>query len=191
MIEDFYTYIYYDTSRNNEPFYVGKGRRNRAWKHYARKEMHPMTQQMQLLKRNNIKPIIGIYGGLDEEFALLLEIELIQKFGRKDLGKGPLLNLTDGGEGISGAKRIFSKEHKEKLSQSAKCKPKSEEHKLHVKEKRALQIISPETCKKISEAQTGEKNHFYGKTHTEEYKKRMSILHKERHRQNKLLKESI
>ena len=185
-MEHFYTYIYYDPSRNNEPFYVGKGTGERAWKHYKRKEMHPMTQRMQFLGKNNVKPIIGLYGSLDEEFALLLEEELISKFGRKDLGKGPLLNLTDGGEGVSGSKKIFSEEHKKKLSESAKGKPKSEEHKRHVREKRALQVTSPETCKKISESHKGEKNHFYGKQHSEEAKQRMSEIRKEYFRKKKL-----
>ena len=137
-MEDFYTYIYYDPSRGNEPFYVGKGHGDRAWKHFSRKEMHPMTQRMQFLKKNKVKPIVGFYSDLNEEFALLLEMELISKFGRKDLGEGPLLNLTDGGEGVSGSKKVFSDEHKRKLSQSSKGKPKSEEHKMHVREKRAL-----------------------------------------------------
>ena len=47
----------------------------------------------------------AIYAGFDEEFALFLEEELIQKLGRKDLGLGTLLNLTDGGEGHSGCIR--------------------------------------------------------------------------------------
>jgi hypothetical protein len=185
MIEDFYTYVYYDPSRNNEPFYVGKGIGNRAWKHFKRKEMHPMTQRMQLLKKNNVIPIIGFYGYLDEEFALLLEEELISKIGRKDLGKGPLLNLTDGGEGVSGSKKFFSEEHKQKLSIALLDKPKSEEHKQHIREKRAKQIILPETCQKISDAHKGEKNHFFGRKHSEEAKLRMSEIRKEYFRKKK------
>ncbi len=38
--------------------------------------------------------------------------------GRSDLNKGPLCNLTDGGEGISG-KRL-SEEHKRKISEKSK-----------------------------------------------------------------------
>ena len=100
----FYTYIYYDPSRNNEPIYVGKGGTDRAWVHLRKKYKHPFIQRLQFMKRNGITPIIGIYAGLDEELAYLLEQELIAKFGRKDLGLGSLLNLTDGGEGVSGCK---------------------------------------------------------------------------------------
>jgi len=113
-MEDFYTYIYYDPSRNNEPIYVGKGIEDRAWKHLTKRIKHPFIQRLQLMKKNGIKPIIGLYSGLNEEFAHFLEVELIQKFGRKDLGKGSLLNLTDGGEGPSG--RRHSEEAKEKMS---------------------------------------------------------------------------
>lgn len=95
----FYTYIYYDPSRNNEPIYVGKGQNKRAWIHLKSNKKSPFISRLKHMKKENITPVIGIYSGIDEELALLLEAELIQKLGRKDLGKGTLLNLTDGGEG--------------------------------------------------------------------------------------------
>ena len=100
--ENFYTYIYYDPSRNNEPIYVGKGNANRAWDHLKSNKKHPFIHRLKFMKKGSISPIIGIYAAIDEEFALFLEVELIAKYGRKDLGLGPLLNLTDGGEGMSG-----------------------------------------------------------------------------------------
>lgn len=128
--EIFYTYIYYDPSRGNEPFYVGKGVNRRAWKHLTRKDKLPFGNRLRKLKRNDIMPIIGIYGGLNEELSYLLEIELISKFGRKDLGKGTLLNLTDGGEGGPGIKR--TPEQNKINSESKKGIPKSEEHKKNI-----------------------------------------------------------
>jgi len=122
----FYTYIYYDPSRKNEPIYVGKGKGERAWTHLTRKHMHPFIQRLQLMKRNNIEPIIGFYSELDEELAHLVEQELISKFGRKNLGLGTLLNLTDGGDGVSGIKHVRTAEHCRKLSEAQKNKPKSE-----------------------------------------------------------------
>lgn len=108
MNTNYYTYIYYDPSRANEPIYIGKGKANRAWDHINtlhRQKKHPLKHRLLHMLTIGISPIIGIYAGLDEEFALLLEEELIQKFGRKDLGLGTLLNLTNGGEGISGCIR--------------------------------------------------------------------------------------
>lgn len=53
------------------------------------------------MKKNNIEPSIEIINALDESHAFLLEMSLIEIIGRKDLGKGTLLNLTDGGDGVS------------------------------------------------------------------------------------------
>ena len=132
MTERFYAYIYYDPSRGNEPFYVGKGSGNRAWRHLTRNNIHPFIQRLHLLKKNNIKPIIGIYSGFDEEMSYLLEEELISKFGRKDLGKGPLLNLTDGGDGAYGSSYKITSEHRNKITESLKGLTKSEEHRRKI-----------------------------------------------------------
>ena len=163
----FYTYIYYDPSRNNEPIYVGKGHNNRAWKHLNRRDMHPFIQRLQKMKRNNIKPVIGLYAGFDEEFALFLEEELISKFGRKDLGIGFLLNLTDGGEGVSGY--VPTPLARATMSNRRKGVPKTEEH------RHAISVASvgkaPTTKgmkhtaaakKKISKSNSGSNNPMFG-----------------------------
>jgi hypothetical protein len=93
-----YTYIYFDPSRDFEPFYVGKGNGRRYKRHLTRKDMHPMTHRIQKMLKENIEPIIKIIECSTDENALNLESALIRIFGRKDLNKGPLLNLTDGGE---------------------------------------------------------------------------------------------
>jgi hypothetical protein len=41
----------------------------------------------------------------DEQAAFDKEVELIALYGRRDLGRGALFNLTDGGEGASGSIR--------------------------------------------------------------------------------------
>ena len=126
----FYTYIYYVPSRNNEPIYVGYGQKDRVWRHHYRKGIHPFTQRLQFMRKNGIKPMIGIYAGLDQEFALFLERELISKFGRKDSGKGSLLNLTDGGEiGPRGRICNFTDEHKNNLSKAMLGVKKSQDAK--------------------------------------------------------------
>lgn len=109
--------------------------------------------------KNNIKPIIGIINCKDEEEAFSLEIWFIYKFGRKDLGFGYLLNLTDGGKGMSG--NIRSAETREKIRKNQKG------FKNHAHTKKSKDQIS-ESCtgrkdskegkKKKSEANTGIKN---------------------------------
>lgn len=195
---DFYVYIYYDPSRNNEPFYVGKGKDARAWDHFYRKGKHPFIQRLQFLKKNKIKPIIGFYGGLDEEFALFLEMELIQKFGRRDLGKGPLLNLSDGGEGNSGW--ICSGEVKQKISETKKGGipwnfgiPHKETTKEKIRTANTGKTQSQETRNKRSTSLTGKSKTIehnnrvseskLGKKRppfTEEWKKKMSESQKKR-----------
>lgn len=112
---DFYTYIYYDPSRGNEPIYVGKGKENRAWSHLKSKKRHPFIQRLNSMEKNGISPVVGLYATDNEELALFLEEELISKFGRKDLGSGPLLNLTNGGEGVGGRISPHTPETKEKM----------------------------------------------------------------------------
>ena len=109
----FYTYIYRDPSRLNakgfpEEIYVGKGKKRRAYDHLKRTGMHPFVQRLQFMKKNDIEPQIEIIPAIDESHAYFMEECLIQIIGRKDLGLGSLLNLTDGGEGPAGYKHTES-----------------------------------------------------------------------------------
>lgn len=107
----FYTYLYLDPSRQHprrpegEPIYVGKGKGNRYTQHSKRRPKHPLYSRLKSMQTKGVEPIIIFLAkDVDEELAFLVEQEAIDLYGRKDLGKGPLLNLTDGGEGPSGAK---------------------------------------------------------------------------------------
>lgn len=125
----YYTYVYKDPSRINckgfpEEIYVGKGTGRRSRVHLIRTDKHPFVQRLQLMKTNNISPIIEIIDALDEQHAYFMEECLIQCIGRKNLGKGTLLNLTDGGDAPPshlGKKR--SKETKLRMSASLQGKP--------------------------------------------------------------------
>jgi hypothetical protein len=103
--------------------------------------------------------IIYLKQNLTEEQAFKHEIYMIAVLGRKDLGTGILYNKTDGGEGASGS--IRSNETIRKMSEAHKGKIFTEEHK-----------------RKLSEAQKGENHYMYGKTISEETRKRMSDAHK-------------
>jgi hypothetical protein len=94
---EYYTYIWYRTDKEKpEPFYVGKGKGKRFEK-YHNKHFDNIVKKHEKL---GIKPLVGFYyKGPSEEMAYKNEMALIAKFGRKCLGTGPLINLTEGGEG--------------------------------------------------------------------------------------------
>lgn len=92
---EYYTYAY--LRKDGTPYYIGKGRGNRAYKKHWRSKTRggyfspPEKDKILILKRN-----------LTEEEAFKHEKYMISVFGRKDNGTGILRNLTDGGEGMSG-----------------------------------------------------------------------------------------
>jgi hypothetical protein len=89
----FYTYAYLREDRT--PYYIGKGEGNRAYvKHQKGISVPKDKSRIIFLKQNLI-----------EEEAFKHEKYMIAVFGRKDLGTGILRNLTNGGEGSSGAIR--------------------------------------------------------------------------------------
>lgn len=83
----FYTYLW--LRENGIPYYVGKGSGKRAFVERRSKGV---------IKKPPLKNRIVIYPALSEKDALETEIALIWYYGRKDLGTGYLINLTDGGE---------------------------------------------------------------------------------------------
>lgn len=115
---DYYVYEY--LREDGTPYYIGKGRKNRAF-----------TQQGHTVPLPPKDRIKFVAEQLTDNRARELEIELIAKYGRKDLGTGILRNMTDGGEGSSG--RVATKEMKQKLSEINLGKRQSEE----TKQKRA------------------------------------------------------
>jgi hypothetical protein len=158
--------VVYEHLRNdtNEVFYVGigidKGRafdkhgRNPHWKRIVNKVGYTV----------NI-----IHKDIDHKEAKKIEILLIEKYGRKNLGLGNLVNMTDGGEGLLNP----SIETRQKISEVHKGKILSEESKKKMSEAKKGKIFSEETRQKISEANKGNTN-MLGKIFSEETRQKMS-----------------
>ena len=131
----FYVYLYLDPRKPGkyifssyifeyEPFYVGKGKKDRAYLHLKENRQNPhfnrKIKKIQQETGNN--PIIIKYQeNLLECNALKLETDMISAIGRHNLNKGPLCNLTNGGEGISGYK--WTIEQKEILKKASPHNP--------------------------------------------------------------------
>ena len=98
--EKYYVYVHYRPG-DDIPFYIGKGCGNRAWSKFGRK--NPLWHN--IVKKNGGFDTRLLLENLEKTTALRMEAMYINAYGRRDQGKGPLANLTDGGEGGSGCKQ--------------------------------------------------------------------------------------
>jgi hypothetical protein len=167
-----YRHVRLDT---NKVFYVGIGSscdykrakekigRNIYWKRIANKTFYRID-----ILLDEITP----------EEARIKEIEFISIYGRRDLGLGTLVNLTDGGDGACGVVvsdntkrkiseksknrkanlgKVFSQEWKKNLSISGKGRKFSEEHRKKIGEANKKRIFTNTTREKHRQNNLGKK----------------------------------
>jgi hypothetical protein len=169
----FYVYAYLrsrgsDHGPKGSPYYIGKGKGVRAFRRGKKSMPIPKDKSC----------IVFIQEGLTEQEAFALEKYCIALYGRINNGTGILRNLTDGGEGASGAKR--SAETREKLAAQKRGNKiwLGKRHSQETIEKLARinrgKKLSSETKAKLSRAFKGEKNPFFGKQHTPEVVAKMT-----------------
>lgn len=178
MTDTFYTYIH--CRPNGEPFYVGKGYRNRAYDFNSNRNPH---YKRTVLKYGKNSISVYIFECESEELALLDEIQQISQLRKEGFN---LVNVTDGGEGVSGLRhsdetkrkiseskkgvsitskgRPLSTSHRVKLSMAKKGKPSPRKGKPHSAESKLKMsaamigiVLSEETRKKMSEYRMGKK----------------------------------
>lgn len=153
----FYVYLHL-TPDTHEVFYAGKGHgtraytttRNNFWKN--------------IVKKHGGFNVDFLYTGLTEDEAFYLETATINRIGRRDLGTGPLINLTDGGKGSSGNKP--SELSKEKIKKALTGKLKSEETKQKIQTALQGRVFTEEWKDRI---RNGVKN---GEKHSAESRKK-------------------
>jgi hypothetical protein len=133
-----------------------------------------------------------IVDNLTWEQALEKEKEFIALYGRRDLGKGTLANMTDGGDGAIGM--IQSEESKEKRRLKGIGRKASEETILLLREVNSgernpmwgrrgernpifgtkLSLDRRRFLSEMAKQRTGDKNPMFGKKQTEETRKKIS-----------------
>lgn len=155
MIDCHYVYIH-KTATTGEVFYVGKGTKFTG-KGYARGFEIKRRSKFWESVASKYGVVVEIVSDFDDEVrAFDLERELISIHGRRDIGTGTLVNMTNGGEGMSGHRQSKETIEKKRKSMIGKHTPD------HVR-------------KKISDSLSGERHPFYGKSRSEETRRRQSM----------------
>lgn len=148
---------------NNQIFYIGiaknkkrpyvKQRRNKHWQNIVAKSGY----EVEIVLEN-----------ITWEKACELEVRLISYYGRKDLGNGNLVNMTNGGDGAVGAK------HTEEYKQMLRERMKGNTYTLGYKHNEKF-------SETLSNRMKGNQ-HTLGRKSTEREKKLVSDFHKGRKR---------
>lgn len=158
----FYVYVYLDPRKSGkfdyenvgflyEPFYIGKGQGDRYLRHLksfrSKKNKYFKNKLLRIFSefsKEDLKSYVLILrNGLLEPEAFNFERQLIKEIGRSDLNKGPLVNLTDGGDGCAGGKGSrgirwkHSEETKQEMSKTRIGKMKPMLGKKHSEEAKA------------------------------------------------------
>ena len=146
-------YVYRHIRKDkNEVFYIGIGcspNYKRAFETHKRNIFWERTASLSEIE------VEILFDNLTWEEACEKEKEFIKLYGRRNLGLGTLVNLTDGGDGGKGVKKSIE----EKAYRSNKMK---QNHSWANNEKRK------EIVNNLKEKQKGNKNSFFGKHHKKE-----------------------
>ena len=152
--------------RNNEIFYIGKGKGDRPEKHLKEAKKYERTGEstnvyksrkiLNILKAGfESYKIIFLHKNLTEDEAFDLEIKEINSRS----------NLTNVGEGGKGGDNISNNPNKEEIIEKIRTSVKK-------------RCEDPNYIKHLSEISSGEKNGMYGKHHTKNSRSKMSETRK-------------
>ena len=116
-----YFYIYAYLRSDGSPYYIGKGKDDRAWQQHR---VVRNGRSVCILTPKETRRIVIMETNLTEIGAFALERRYISWYGRKDViysdrPKGILRNMTDGGEGVS---RVMPDKQKLRIQAAMKAK---------------------------------------------------------------------
>ena len=181
-------------------FYVGKGNTSRTrLADHIRNARHliegkPLSDRnrlkagviRKLLETGKVPLQVTVFESESEEEALAFEVKLISFYGKRIDGKGPLCNLTDGGEGTVGFKmspesrnkisiaatgRRHSDASRKLMSEIARDKRHSADTRKKIGDKSRGRLVSDETREKLRDAARNRKNTNKGKPWSEARRK--------------------
>jgi|SRR5271157_1192907 len=154
-------YVYLWLREDGTPYYVGKGTGNRSVT-WHRKNLKPPKNENNILIQEHPS----------ERDAFEAEKFFIEYYSRKCKGTGCLLNITEGGEGISGYRHTESTKKQMSIAKKGRVVPEEQRKKLS--ESRKGMIFSEEHRLNLSLSHIGKPNHHKGVNRTEETKRKIS-----------------
>lgn len=145
-----YVYIH-KKADTKEIFYIGIGNQLKYRRAYQITGNRRSKEWMKVVKKHGVE--VEIYAdNLTREQAIEMEIFLIEKYGRIDLGNGILVNMTKGGDGFP----ILSDEVKKRNHRNRGQKRAEHATKITI-EKLTGRTLSEETKEKMRLAKIGKK----------------------------------
>jgi group I intron endonuclease len=172
---EFYVYIIFRPS--GAPCYVGKGCGKRWREHFKPSYLkrHHNERLARIIKNaGGSLPVVIIRSGLTNQQAIDLEKAFIAAIGRSP--NGPLVNMTDGGDGQVGL--IFSQATRQKMREAALGRINGPETRARISASNKGKTITEEQKKKMSFAHMGMPGTMTGRKHSDESRAKMSATQK-------------
>lgn len=119
MGEEKLHYVYTYETVDGVVVYVGVGKGNRSEKEH-KENGELWTAVLEARKCGYPLSRVTRHGGLTKEESHEVEVKLILRYGRRDLGTGTLYNKTSGGKGCRGLQDTTRQEMSERLKQEHK-----------------------------------------------------------------------
>ena len=179
----YYVYELIDP-RVNLPFYVGKGKGNRAYFHLseqsrAKSDNFKKFDKIKKIRKEGYEPEVKIVKYFEEENdAYYYEEELIKKYGKRDIDEGGILtNICESARPPKLNGRTYQEIYGDKWEEQIQKRLKTKKERGNYG---GVRTHTEESKKRISEKVSGKNNPSYGVPCSEERKLKISKRAKER-----------